>query len=460
MMRKSGLFAIVLAAAVVAGCGSSDASYAEVSSGTTSASSSRAAAGVSSNYDYAAEMTAEKAYDYDSGTEAVADVYDESTLEEMDPYYNAGDITVTADDQQDASDSKKSSKDKPDDIEEVDTSKKVIRNMNYSVETTDLDALDQAIQAKVSELGGYIENSSIDGSTVYHDGYYLGEDGNTYYDTSYVSHSGNTRQYRYAYYTIRIPAQQLDQFAQAVEEGANVLSQSTSTQDITSSYVDTDSRRKSLEEELQVLNDMAKKAETVEDLIQIESQRSEVRYQLENIKSQLKSMDDRVAYSTVNMDVTEVKVLTDTTAKDLTWQERVSNGFANSCERLVTTSQEIAIGIASNLPMILFYIVIAVILLVLLRLVLVIIMAILGVKRGKESKKDKRDKKGRRAAQSSGKDNDAKSSASADAGKTSAVQTAGAPANNGAAADASADDEPLMTEDAPAGADQAGKDNK
>lgn len=390
MMRKSGLFAIVLAAAVVAGCGSSDASYAEVSSGTTSANSSRAAAGVSSNYDYAAEMAAEKAYDYDSGTEAVADVYDESTLEEMDPYYNAGDVTVTADDQQDASDGKKSSKDKSADIEEVDTSKKVIRNMNYSVETTDLDALDQEIQTKVNELGGYIESSSKDGGTTYDDGYYLGDDGNTYYDTSYAARSGNTRQYRYAYYTVRIPAANLDQFAEAVENGANVLSQSTSTQDITSSYVDTDSRRKSLEEELQILNDMAEDAETVDELIQIESQRSDVRYQLENIKSQLKSMDDQVAYSTVYISVTEVTVLTDTTARDLSWQERIVNGFTTSCEQLIETSQEIVIWIASNLPMIVFYIVIAIILLVILRLVIHVIGAILGTGKDKNKRRGKR----------------------------------------------------------------------
>lgn len=389
-MRKSGLFAILLAAALVTGCGSGDSAYlSESSSGTYSASSSRAAGGVSNSYEYeyATEAAADTAYDYDGGSASdIASVYDEAMLKELDPEYGVDDEGVDSGNSSSADD----------DIAEVDTSKKVIRNMNYSVETTDLDALDQEIQTKVNELGGYIESSSKDGGTTYDDGYYLGDDGNTYYDTSYAARSGNTRQYRYAYYTVRIPAANLDQFAEAVENGANVLSQSTSTQDITSSYVDTDSRRKSLEEELQILNDMAEDAETVDELIQIESQRSDVRYQLENIKSQLKSMDDQVAYSTVYISVTEVTVLTDTTARDLSWQERIVNGFTTSCEQLIETSQEIVIWIASNLPMIVFYIVIAIILLVILRLVIHVIAAILGT--GKDKNKRRGKRRGKAAA--------------------------------------------------------------
>lgn len=368
-MRKSGLFAILAAAMVLAGCGSA------YSTGTTSdsavgVSSSRAAAGVSNSYD---SGSYEEMYALDDITEAAAE--DSGADYDVD--------VKSADDSG---------------IAEVDTSKKIIRNKNYSLETTDLATLDQMIQAKVSELGGYIESSSIDGGVTYDDGYYLGSDGQTYYDTSYVARSGKSRQYRYAYYTIRIPAERLDEFSAAVENGANVTYASTTTQDITSSYVDTDARRKSYEEEIEVLNEMMQKAETVDEMIQIESQLSDVRYQLENIKSQLKSMDNDVAYSTVDLSVTEVTVLTDTTSRNLTWQERIANGFANSCERLVETSQEIVISIASNAPMIVFYIILIVIGLVILRFVIWVVGAILGGGRGRRTARKSRKAVRRNAA--------------------------------------------------------------
>lgn len=419
-MRKHGIFAIALAAMVMAGCGSSDASFMSEVTTDMSAGSSKAA-GVSVSYDNGMEEPGESTYAYDSIAEAAGEVsaYDEADEGELDPYYSvddskAGGATV------DTSDTG--------DIAEVDTAKKIVRNMSYSVETTDLEALDQAIQSKVTELGGYIESCSKDGGVTYDDGYYLDDDGNTYYDTSYAGSSGKSRQYRYAYYTVRIPADRLDQFAQAVEEDSNVTYQSTYTQDITSSYVDKDSRRKTLEEELQILNNMMNKAETVEDMIQIESQISDVRYELERIRSQLKSMQDRVTYSTVDITVTEVTVLTDTSTRNLTWQERITNGFTTSCKRLISTSQELLIWIASNLPMIVFYLVLLVIALVVLRLLLIAVCVVLGIKRKKRGKAGKKDKNADVAADTK-KDVTANKTQTADAAPVEAAPADEAAAN-------------------------------
>lgn len=347
-MRKFNVIAIVLAGMLLAGCGSNASSAAFVTNGSASRASASA--------DYA---VAEEAYAEDT----TADYYDGGDL---DAEYAIEDSAVSG-----GTGTTSSAGVSGSDIAEVDTSKKIVYRMSYSVETTDLDQLDAALQAKVNALGGYIEDASVDG--------------NNYYDSS----SSNTRR-RYAYYTIRIPAEHLDEFAESVEEGSNVLSRTKSTEDITTSYIDADSRRKSLEEELEVLDNMADKAETIEDLIQIEAQRTEVRADLENIQSQLKAMKDRVQYSTINLDVTEVTVLTDTTPQDLSWQERIANGFTTSCENLLETTQEIAIWIASNIPMILFWVVIVVIALVLLRFVLWIAGGILGIRRKRKNKKDKR----------------------------------------------------------------------
>ena len=83
----------------------------------------------------------------------------------------------------------------------VDTSRKLITTVNLSVETEDMEQTTALVETKVNELGGYIENSSISNGSI---------------------HAYNNN--RYASYTIRIPADKLDQFIDTVDEGTNVIS--------------------------------------------------------------------------------------------------------------------------------------------------------------------------------------------------------------------------------------------
>lgn len=319
-MKKKTLFAVLAAAMIVSGCGSS------ASETSSSARSMASASSLASFSTMSLDSNDSSDWEYESTTDADSGSYDMA----------------------EGSDSGST-------IRDVDTSTKIVRNMSYSVETTDMAALIDSLQAKVTELGGYIENSQVSGgNTRYDDGYYLDSEGRTQYDSSYTPSYAGRLSYNYATYTIRIPAEKLDEFACEIENNSNVTSQSTTTEDITSSYVDTDSRRKSLEEELETLEAMSKKAETVDEMIKIQSEISDVRYNLENIQSQLKIMDQRVAYSTVDLDITEVTVLSNVDSNTLSWTDRIANGFKNSCENVVYAVQEGFINFVSNLPMTLF----------------------------------------------------------------------------------------------------------
>lgn len=296
-MRKKSLIAVLTAALILAGCGESYSSYATTD----------AASGIRSSY---------ASYNTSEGSYEESEYASDSSVEDSG-------------------------------IKDVDTSKKIVRNMDFCVETTDLASLEEVIQSKVAEMDGYIQYASTSGNESDIDGYYLGEDGNTYYDSSLVAGSGY--HYRSAFYTVRIPVEKLDQFAEAISGSANVTSQTTTTEDITTSYIDVDSQRKTLEEEEQILNEMMSKAETIEDMIQIEDKLSEVRGNLQNIKSQLKAMDNEVAYSTVTIDVTEVTVLSNKTSGS--WIDRVSSGFVSSCKRVAENFVDLTVFVLANLPM-------------------------------------------------------------------------------------------------------------
>ena len=82
-----------------------------------------------------------------------------------------------------------------------------------------------------------------------------------------------------------------------------VTNQSTSAQNITSQYTDATLLKDSLTVQHENLISMLKKAETLEDILAVEDRLSQVRYQLDSIKSQLTNWDRSIDYSTVTIDI-------------------------------------------------------------------------------------------------------------------------------------------------------------
>ena len=183
--------------------------------------------------------------------------------------------------------------------------RKLIRTFNLDIQTKEFDEVLEGIQAKVQELGGYIEQSSIDSGSSYYSNYN-----------------------RYSYMTVRIPSDKLDGFIQNVKDTANVTNISESADDITLKYVDVESRKTALETERDRLLELLEKAETVEDIITIESRLSEVRYELEAYTSTLRTYDNQVDYSTVHMNIHEVD--RETKVEPKTFWEEVTEEFGDS----------------------------------------------------------------------------------------------------------------------------------
>lgn len=214
---------------------------------------------------------------------------------------------------------------------------KLIVTMNMEAETESMDALLTRIDQKVAELGGYMEKQSIYNGSSY------------YYGRS-----------RYADLTVRIPAQNLEQFVDQVSEVSNITSKNRSTQNITLTYVATQSRITALETEQTRLLELLAKAETMDDLLKIESRLTEVRTELEQVSSQLRLYDNLVDYSTVNLSIREVKEYTEVVEPETVW-ERISTGFAESMKNLGNGLTEVFVFFVTRLPYMIPLMVIAVI---------------------------------------------------------------------------------------------------
>lgn len=230
-------------------------------------------------------------------------------------------------------------------VQVQDVQRKLIRDVNLEVETETFEELLSAVGEKTRNLGGYIEESyTYNGSNYYGKGT------------------------RNANLTIRIPAEKLDEFLSAVAEVSNVISRNESVTDVTLEYVDMESHKKVLLAEQERLLELLEKAETIEDIISLESRLSQVRYQIESMEAQLRTMDNRVNYSTVYLYINEVAKLTP--VKEQTVWEKISTGFASSLYNVGEGFVNFGIGFIIFLPYLLVWVIIIAVVTLLLKLLI------------------------------------------------------------------------------------------
>ena len=237
----------------------------------------------------------------------------------------------------------------------VDINRKLIKTVNMSVETKQFDELLTNLKTRCEELGGYIEEQNV-------------YNGSSYYGR-------NTT--RNAYLVLRIPVDQLDAYLFDVESQGNVVSRNETVQDVTLSYVDMQSRKEALIVEQVRLMELLEQAESVEDLITIESRLSDVRYQIESMESQLRTYDNQIDYSTVYMDVNEVENLTQ--VEEESTGKRIVREFSENAKSAFKGIKEFAIGILVNLPYIIEWAII----------IVVIVLVIRTISRHQRKKKNK-----------------------------------------------------------------------
>ena len=207
-------------------------------------------------------------------------------------------------------------------LEEASDRRKLIKNVHMDVETEDYPTLIATVTARVEELGGYMEN--------------------------YDSYNENEIGRRGCGMTLRIPAGKLDGFLVQLGEISNIRSRSESVEDVTLQYVDMESHKKMLREEQERLLELLEQAESMEDIIAIESRLTDVRYQLESMEAQLRTIDNQVNYSTVYLNINEVERYTPPVEKG-TW-ERIGTGFMENVYRVGDGIKEFFIGFVVSLP--------------------------------------------------------------------------------------------------------------
>jgi len=202
----------------------------------------------------------------------------------------------------------------------VETPRKLVRTADLTLHTTQFDQAAEQLQAKLAEVGGYVENL-----------YQYGE---------------STRRLSL---TLRVPSDKLDGFLTGLEGVGRVTDRSESTTDMTVQYADNQARLDTLYQKRDRLNVLLSQAENVSDLIEIESAIADTQYQIDSYESRQRSIDRQVDMSMVNVTLIEDRPA-DSAQADISLWQRMQAGFKASVEWLCEFAQDLAVFIVMILP--------------------------------------------------------------------------------------------------------------
>lgn len=198
---------------------------------------------------------------------------------------------------------------------------KLIRTKHITAQTKAFDENVESLEQRVEKLGGYVEYSSIDGG---------------------AQQSG-----RYADYTLRIPAEKLDEFSAGLSTAMNIVQETEQAEDVTLDYVDVESHIEALETEKESLMKLLEQADSVESILAIQSQLTQVRYELESYTSRRRVYDNRIDYATVYLNIHEVAR---EEKEDQGFWTEVGNGISDSFQNLSRGARTAGVFLLGSLP--------------------------------------------------------------------------------------------------------------
>ena len=210
----------------------------------------------------------------------------------------------------------------------------IARDARVNVDVQNLEEFDYNIQKKVSEVGGYYESSELND-----------------YTTSYSEE-------RYGYFTVRVPADKLDDFLGTVGDSGNITTKNISAEDVSLQYVDVEAHISALNNGKEAFERLMDSAYTVQDIMDVQDRITNIQAQLDSYERQRRVLESRVSYSKVDITAVERRDL------DHPVREAFSIKFGERLLDGVESAVELAVNIIVAIPSILVlgvFIVIAVI---------------------------------------------------------------------------------------------------
>lgn len=210
------------------------------------------------------------------------------------------------------------------------SNQKIIERLNYRMETLEFDKSIQTMQTLTDQLGGYIQESGVDG-----DGALQKNDSRT------------------AHYVLRIPQEKLKVWKEKSGTIGSVLNVSSTSENITESYYDTEAHLNALRTQRDRLLELMKKADKMADIVELEKALADVTYQIEQLTGTLRQYDSLVNFSTVTVDLYEVSKATIIDKTPVTLGEKIAYQFRQSLRWMGDAGEGALVMVIGGLPILL-----------------------------------------------------------------------------------------------------------
>ncbi len=206
---------------------------------------------------------------------------------------------------------------------------KIIFSGQVKLETLNFDKTKTDLCQYISSIGGFIQNSSIQGGGIGYAGIKSAE------------------------YVFRVPKAKYNQSLIDLKKFGTVVSEQSSGEDVTEQYFDTEARLKSLKIQQERLHELLKKAVKMEDILIIEKELQTTLYEIENYTGTLRKWDSLVEYSTLMVNISEVEKIKPVTPKEKDgFFQRIAFSFKNSLKGVGEFLQDFVVALAAALPVI------------------------------------------------------------------------------------------------------------
>jgi len=180
--------------------------------------------------------------------------------------------------------------------------KKIIKNGRMSLKVEELVRTKNHVDSLVKAFSGYYASENFT---------------NTDYESAY--------QLR-----IRVPSAGFEKFTDAVENGGGeVLFKSIDAQDVTSEFVDLETRLENKRNYLKRYNDLLKQAKSIKEILEIEEKIRVLEEEIDSTTGRLKYLSDQVDYSTLDLTLTKQKEYKYKPGKREMFWERLKQSFSN-----------------------------------------------------------------------------------------------------------------------------------
>lgn len=202
----------------------------------------------------------------------------------------------------------------------------VIVEMRVVLSSDDIQRTVAAVMASASTLGGGVASSDVN----YGDPGQFGSDG-------------------FAVLVVKVPPESLDRLLDGLDDTAEIESINQSAEDVTEQLVDLDVRTRNARQSVDNVREFMERTENLDELVRLEAELTRRQTDLERLEAQQRNLEDRVALSTVTIEVIPTAAIPAPVVED---DQGIADAFRSGWNAFAAVLFGIAFVIAAGLPFI------------------------------------------------------------------------------------------------------------